>query len=208
MHWAVTNHQVLADLTNRRTAIAQSSCAAGGEVVGCVGLVPMLAPFDQVEGGPAGAPFSAEVGLYWALAEAHRGHGLATEAARALVVAAFRQFHLRSVVATTEAANTASRPSCAVSACVSSATRTASRRGSRRRLPRRPARRRRANFAARYGTSHVTVRVPSVRRAHVRRSVPGTERARDEPYAFGDGRAGEERRGTAGCSRSCSIGLL
>src|SRR4051812_14431511 len=49
--------------------------AATRELIGLVGLVPSLGPFAQLEGGAAGARFTPELGLYWALAPAHRGQG-------------------------------------------------------------------------------------------------------------------------------------
>jgi RimJ/RimL family protein N-acetyltransferase len=49
------------------------------------------------------------MGLYWALAPAHRGNGYATEAARALIDHAFGALNLARIVATTERSNTASR---------------------------------------------------------------------------------------------------
>ena len=83
-----------------------------GELVGLVGLVPSFGPFDQIPGlgdAPEPARFRPEMGLYWALAPAHRGNGYATEAARALIDHAFSGLHLARIVATTERSNTASQ---------------------------------------------------------------------------------------------------
>jgi ribosomal-protein-alanine N-acetyltransferase len=83
-----------------------------GELVGLVGLVPSFGPFDQIPGlGDAREParFRPEMGLYWALAPAHRGSGYATEAARALIGHAFAELTLARIVATTERSNTASQ---------------------------------------------------------------------------------------------------
>jgi RimJ/RimL family protein N-acetyltransferase len=79
-------------------------------LVGAVGFVPCLAPFAQLpsQGGQANARFTPEVGLFWALAPAHRGRGLATEAARAMVRFAFDELRVRRVVATTDFDNAAS----------------------------------------------------------------------------------------------------
>jgi RimJ/RimL family protein N-acetyltransferase len=49
------------------------------------------------------------MGLYWALAPAHRGQGYATEAARALIEHAFDAFGLARILATTERGNAASQ---------------------------------------------------------------------------------------------------
>jgi RimJ/RimL family protein N-acetyltransferase len=83
--------------------------AGTGELVGLVGLVPALMPFALVPShGPRHAFNLAETGLFWAVATAHQRHGYATEAGAALIDFAFRVWHLRRIVATTEHANTAS----------------------------------------------------------------------------------------------------
>jgi RimJ/RimL family protein N-acetyltransferase len=48
------------------------------------------------------------VGLFWAVAAAHRRMGYASEAGAALIAFGFDQIHLRRMVATTEYDNTAS----------------------------------------------------------------------------------------------------
>ena len=80
-----------------------------GEVIGLVGLVPSLAPFSQLEGGPQGAPWTPELGLYWALSPRHRGHGYASEAASALCGMLFATLNARRLVAMTEHVNLASQ---------------------------------------------------------------------------------------------------
>jgi RimJ/RimL family protein N-acetyltransferase len=85
---------------------------ATGELVGLVGLVPSFGPFDQIPGlggATEAARFRPEIGLYWAVAQAHRGNGYATEAARALIDHAFAALDLGRIVATTERSNTASQ---------------------------------------------------------------------------------------------------
>ena len=83
--------------------------AATGELVGLVGLVPAVGPFDQLDGSPPGGPWTPEFGLYWALAPAHRGNGYATEAAAALCRALFAALHPKRLIAMTERSNTASQ---------------------------------------------------------------------------------------------------
>jgi RimJ/RimL family protein N-acetyltransferase len=82
-------------------------------LVGAVGFVPCLAPFAQLpsRGAVPNARFTPELGLFWALAPDHRGLGLATEAARAMLRYAFDHLHAARVVATTDADNA---PSIAV----------------------------------------------------------------------------------------------
>jgi RimJ/RimL family protein N-acetyltransferase len=82
-------------------------------LIGCVGLVPYLAPFDQIpELRDAERPsgFSTpEVGMFWVIDPEQQRRGYATEAAQALVDFAFRQLRAKRLVATTEYANTASQ---------------------------------------------------------------------------------------------------
>jgi RimJ/RimL family protein N-acetyltransferase len=49
-----------------------------------------------------------EFGLFYAISPAQQRHGYATEAAQALVEYAFRQLHVKRVVATTDYANVGS----------------------------------------------------------------------------------------------------
>ncbi len=109
MAWIETNHVVLADLLQPPYGERAIEVAATGEVVGLVGLVPMLAPFGQLEEEGGDVPFTCEVGLYWALDPAHRGRGYATEAATALASAALERMRLQRLVAATEESNIASQ---------------------------------------------------------------------------------------------------
>ena len=86
-----------------------------GELIGLVGLVPALGPYDQLrevgrtleERPPARQRI--ELGLYYSVRTDHRRHGYATEAARAAVDFAFEQMNLDRIVATTERDNLASQ---------------------------------------------------------------------------------------------------
>ena len=86
-----------------------------GELVGAVGLVPMLMPFDQIpELARRPAPHdparvSAEVGLFWAIDPLMQRRGFATEAALSLIEYAFNRLRLWRIVATTEYENHASQ---------------------------------------------------------------------------------------------------
>ncbi|NJM40936.1 MAG: GNAT family N-acetyltransferase, partial [Anaerolineae bacterium] len=84
---------------------------ATGELIGGVGLVPCLSPFDQLPsfGGRPNALHTAEMGLFWAIDPAHQAKGYATEAARALIDFVFREEKLKRIVATTEYDNFASQ---------------------------------------------------------------------------------------------------
>ena len=107
--WAVAAPGALADLHQPPYGERAVDLAATGELVGLVGLVPALGPFDQLDGAPPGGPWTPELGLYWALAPAHRGHGYATEAAAALCRALFAALTPKRLIATTEVSNNASQ---------------------------------------------------------------------------------------------------
>jgi RimJ/RimL family protein N-acetyltransferase len=87
---------------------------AGGEYMGYCLLMPRLcrpvvmALIDATkQDSLCHASIEAEVG--WAIAGRHRGHGYATEAARALIDYGFNELHLPRVVAFTEEDNLPSR---------------------------------------------------------------------------------------------------
>jgi RimJ/RimL family protein N-acetyltransferase len=107
--WAVAAPAVLADQRQPPYGERAIVLAERDELVGLTGLVPSLGPFAQLEGAPAGGPWSAEFGLYWALSPQHRGRGYATEAAAALTQALFAALHAKRLIAMTEHANAASQ---------------------------------------------------------------------------------------------------
>jgi RimJ/RimL family protein N-acetyltransferase len=87
-----------------------------GDLAGIVGFVPCLDSFSQIPGlAPPGSalvtppvPASAEVGLFWSVTPLLQNRGIASEAAAALVNAAFSRFQLQRIIATTAYDNTAS----------------------------------------------------------------------------------------------------
>ncbi len=101
--WTIQSYEQLALLRQppygERAIISRDT----GAFVGLIGLVPVLAPFAQLasRGGVVNAPFSPEVGLYWALLPEQRGQGYATEAARELAAFAFDALRVTRVVACT-----------------------------------------------------------------------------------------------------------
>jgi ribosomal-protein-alanine N-acetyltransferase len=110
LRWAVLNEQALAYLMQPPYGDRAIVQRGSGQIVGACGYVPCFGPFGQVPSG-GGAPAghnSTEFGLYYAVAPAMRGQGIATEAARLLVGAAFEQLNLARVVATTDHDNRAS----------------------------------------------------------------------------------------------------
>lgn len=107
--WAAQSPRQLALLNQPPYGDRAITLKPGGELVGACGLVPCLAPFEQLpafrsgQGSPANpGRWTPEVGLFYAISPAYRRQGYAGEAARALVDYAFRELHLRRIVATTD----------------------------------------------------------------------------------------------------------
>jgi RimJ/RimL family protein N-acetyltransferase len=100
-------HEILHQPPYGERAIVLKSSRA---IVGLVGFVPCLRPFAQLPsfGGVPDARYTPEVGLFWAVAPEHRGRGVATAAARAMIAYAFGDLRLRRIVATTDYDNAAS----------------------------------------------------------------------------------------------------
>lgn len=115
--WTVMNYTALARLYQPPFGDRAIVLRAANTLIGAVGFVPSYGPFDLLRGFGEGAPAPStglhthEMGLFWALGEPFRGHGYATEAARAMVEHAFDVLRLKRVVATTEHDNA---PSVAV----------------------------------------------------------------------------------------------
>jgi|tagenome__1003787_1003787.scaffolds.fasta_scaffold20826598_2 RimJ/RimL family protein N-acetyltransferase len=103
--WAVAAPAALADLHQPPYGERAVVLTATRELIGLVGLVPAHGPFEQLDGAPPGGRWAPELGLYWALAPDHRGHGYATEAAAALCRALFATLNPKRLIATTEATN-------------------------------------------------------------------------------------------------------
>ena len=134
--WAAASYEQLDHLRQPPYTDRAIVLRATGELAGACGLVPCLCPFQQLPGWDSwtGAPvtaatpdvadsslplasqhtvaeparFTAEVGLFWAIAPSLRRLGHATEAASALVSYAFQTLQLARVVATTRHDNAAS----------------------------------------------------------------------------------------------------
>ncbi len=113
LDWTVRNYEQLSRLSQPPYGDRAVVVRHSGRFAGLVGLVPLLAPFAQLPcfGKIEHAPFSAEVGLFWALSPAMQGQGFATEAARALINFAFQTLRLGRIMAGTEYENA---PSIAV----------------------------------------------------------------------------------------------
>jgi len=83
------------------------------QLVGAVGYVPCLAPFEQIpELRSASEPsghYSTEFGLFYSIDPEYRRHGYATEAAKAMLDYALNQLSVKRVIAKTDYTNIASQ---------------------------------------------------------------------------------------------------
>ena len=109
LRWTELSYEQLAELRQPPYGERAIALNDSGRLVGLVGLVPSLGPFGLLPSWPEpGRRFVPEVGLYWAVAPAHRRRGIAAEAAAVLIDHAFAELDLARVVATTERENVAS----------------------------------------------------------------------------------------------------
>jgi RimJ/RimL family protein N-acetyltransferase len=112
LDWSVRNQEALARLEQPPYGDRAVVLKATDQVIGAVGLVPSLGPFDRLPsfGGDAGAErFRPEVGLFWATRTGYRRQGYAAEAAKAVIDYGFAVLMLARIVATTEHDNVASQ---------------------------------------------------------------------------------------------------
>ena len=115
LEWTVRNYQELARLYQPPYGDRAVVSRRSNTLIGVVGLVPAYGPFgllpcfsEQIEPERRNY-FWPEFGLFYAVAPAHRGHGYAVEASRALVDYLFQALRPRRIVAITTRENTASQ---------------------------------------------------------------------------------------------------
>ena len=112
LEWTVRNYEELARLQQPPYGERVVELKDGKQFAGLIGLVPLLKPFAQLEcfGGlpPELPPFSAEVGLFWAIKPTLQRRGIASEAAGAIIDYAFETLRLGRILAGTEYDNPAS----------------------------------------------------------------------------------------------------
>src|SRR5688572_8568931 len=86
LEWTVRNYVALEGLKQPPYGDYAVVLRDGGDIIGSVGLVPSFGPFQLLPsfaarlGGRAPGLFTPEMGLFWAVAQANRGKGYATEA--------------------------------------------------------------------------------------------------------------------------------
>jgi RimJ/RimL family protein N-acetyltransferase len=108
--WSAASDRELARLHQPPLSDRAVIDAATGAFVGLVGLVAVLEPFGRLPsfGGDPAARRTLEMGLFWAISPRWQRGGRATEAASALIDAAFRRLGVARVIATTDHDNAAS----------------------------------------------------------------------------------------------------
>jgi RimJ/RimL family protein N-acetyltransferase len=113
LRWSVMNYDQLDRLRQPPYGDRAVVLKESGRVIGSVGFVPCLMPFGQLPyfAGRGCMPrfSSTEFGLFWAVDPEHQRRGYATEAARAMIDAAFTRLRLGRIVATTDYDNIASQ---------------------------------------------------------------------------------------------------
>lgn len=113
LEWSRLNHSWFPRMGQApygdRAVVLKSS----GALVGSVGYVPLLGPFEQIPGIGAATAMSKTMtpafGLFWVIDPQVQRQGYATEAGRALVEYAFQTLQLKQILATTEYENIASQ---------------------------------------------------------------------------------------------------
>jgi ribosomal-protein-alanine N-acetyltransferase len=108
LQWSVLNYKQLAKLNQPPYGDRAIVLKSTGQLIGSCGFVPSFNAFEQMpnfdEYVGSGIPgrYSPEVGLFYAISPSHQQQGYASEAARALVDYAFRELHLKRIIATTD----------------------------------------------------------------------------------------------------------
>jgi RimJ/RimL family protein N-acetyltransferase len=114
LQWTVLNYDQLAKLYQPPYGDRAMVLKQTGELIGAIGYVQCLGPFDQLPsraatlGSAKQSGFTPEFGLYYAISPAHQRQGYTSEAAAAMVEYAFREIGLQRVIATTSYDNAAS----------------------------------------------------------------------------------------------------
>lgn len=116
LRWTIAGYTELARLHQYPYGDRAVILRETGDLIGMIGFVPCLDYFSQIPGltgnaaseTPQDGMTSAEIGLFWAITPLHQRQGYATEAASAMIQAAFSAFHVKRVIATSKSSNAAS----------------------------------------------------------------------------------------------------
>ena len=113
LEWQILNQEWFERMRQPPYGDRAITLKASSQLIGAVGYVPCLAPFEQIPellGGsrPSGC-YTTEFGLFYAIDPEYQRQGYATEATRAMLEYAFKQLHVKRVIAKTDYANIASQ---------------------------------------------------------------------------------------------------
>jgi RimJ/RimL family protein N-acetyltransferase len=115
LDWNIRNYDALAAMMQPPYGDYAVVLTESNTLVGSVGIVPSMAPFDKLpyfrerSAEAAHNRWRPEVGLFWVVAPQHQRQGIAAEAAQAMIHYLFTTWHLQRIVATTEYDNAASQ---------------------------------------------------------------------------------------------------
>jgi RimJ/RimL family protein N-acetyltransferase len=114
LQWAALNGRQLAMLNQPPYGDRAIVLKDSDQFIGSCGFVPCLNAFEQLAVFTEGAPssrqslYTPEFGLFYALSPAYRRRGYTTEAVQAMIDYAFRELHLKRILAETNYDNLAS----------------------------------------------------------------------------------------------------
>jgi RimJ/RimL family protein N-acetyltransferase len=113
LQWSILNQKWLLNLHQPPYGERAITLKKNGKLIGAVGYVPCLNLFEQIPQlrytDSASGYATTEFGLYWTIDPDHQRQGYATEAAQGMIDFAFKQLHLKRIIATTEYSNIASQ---------------------------------------------------------------------------------------------------
>lgn len=112
VEWSALSHEWFPKMQQAPYGDRAIELKSTGELIGSVGYVALLMPFEQIPGVGSGTRsdyYSPEFGMFWTIDPAHQRQGYATEAVQAMIGYAFRELHLKRIVATTQYMNVASQ---------------------------------------------------------------------------------------------------
>jgi RimJ/RimL family protein N-acetyltransferase len=113
LQWSILNQEWFQKLHQPPYGERAITLKTSGQLIGAVGYVPCLNIFEQIPElrytDTSSGYNTPEFGLYWTIDPDHQRQGYATEAAQAMIDVAFKQLHLKRIIATTEYSNIASQ---------------------------------------------------------------------------------------------------
>jgi ribosomal-protein-alanine N-acetyltransferase len=113
LEWQVLNQEWFERMRQPPYGDRATAMKKDGKIIGAVGYVPCLAPFEQIPelrgaSQPSGC-YTTEFGLFYAIDPEYQKQGYATEAARGMLEYAFKQLHVKRLIAMTDYRNLASQ---------------------------------------------------------------------------------------------------